>query len=46
MESKLEDTVNYSQCVDCALDAAKQNEEPYARLPKQQEDAYLGLTLY
>ena len=27
-ESKLEGTVNYLQFVDCALDAAKQNEEP------------------
>ena len=28
MESKLEDTVNYLQFVDCILDAVEQNKEP------------------
>ena len=38
MESKLEGTVNYLQFVACNLDAAKQNEEPQDKLPKQQEN--------
>ena len=46
MESKLEGTVNYLQFVDCTLDAAKQIEESWDRLPKQQEKAYLGLPIY
>ena len=46
MESKLEDTVNYLQFVDCSLDAAKENEEPQDRPLKQQEEAYLGLPTY
>ena len=43
IESKLESEVNYLQIVDCILDAAQKNEEPYSRPPKQQEEAYLGL---
>ena len=46
MESKLEDTVTYLQIVDCTLDAAKRNEEPQDRPPKQQEEAYLDLSTY
>ena len=46
MESKLEGTVNYLQFVDCTPDAAKQNEKPQDRPPKQQEEAYLGLSIY
>ena len=46
MESKLHATVNYLQFVDCILDAAKQNKEPYDRPPKQQEEVYLGLPIY
>ena len=46
MESKLYGTVNYLQFVDCTIDAAKQNEEPKDRPPKQQEEAYLGLPIY
>ena len=34
MESKLEDTVNYCQYVDCTLDAAKQNEDLQDRPPQ------------
>ena len=45
MENKLKSIVNYLQFVDCILDAAKQNEEPQDRPPKQQEDAYLGLPI-
>ena len=39
METKLEDAVTYLQFVDCTLDAAKLNEEPQDRPPKQQEEA-------
>ena len=46
MENKLEGTVNYLQFINCNLDAAKQNEEPYDRPPKQQEEAYLGRPIY
>ena len=46
MKSKLDGTVNYLQFVDCTLDSAKQNEEPYDKPPKQQEEAYLGLPIY
>ena len=46
MKSKLEDTVNHLQIVDCILDAAKQNEELQDRQPKQQEEAYLGQPIY
>ena len=46
MERKLEGTVNYLQFVECTLDAAKKNEEPQDRPPKQQEKAYLGLPIY
>ena len=46
MESKLEGTVNFLRFVDCTLDAAKQNEEPQDRSPKQQEQVYLGLPIY
>ena len=45
MESKLEDRVNYLRFVDCTLDAAKENEEPQDRPPKQREEAYLGLPI-
>ena len=38
METKLEDAVTYLQFVYCTLDAAKQNEEPQDRPPKQQEE--------
>ena len=44
MENKLGGTVNYIKFVDCTLDAAKQNEEPQEKPPKQQEEviqAYL-----
>ena len=34
MESKIEDTVNYFQFVDCPLDAAKQNGELHDRPPQ------------
>ena len=43
MKSKLVGTLNYLQFVDCTLDAAMHNKEPYDRPPKQQEEAYLGL---
>ena len=46
MESKLEGTVTYLQIVNCTLDAAKQNEEPQDRPPKQQEEAYLYLPIF
>ena len=46
MESKLEGTVTCLQFFDCTLDAAKQNEEPLDRPPKQQEEDYLGLLIY
>ena len=46
MESKLEGTVNYLQFVDCTVYAAKQNEEPQDRPPKQQEEAYIDLPIY
>ena len=46
MESKLESTVNYLQFVDYTLDAAKENEEPQDRPPKQQEEAYVDLPIY
>ena len=46
MESKLEGTVTYLQFVGCTLDAAKQNEEPQDRPPKQKKEAYLGLPIY
>ena len=46
MESKLEGTLNYLQFVDCSFDAAKENEEPQDRSLKQQEEAYLGLSIY
>ena len=45
MQSTSERAVNYLQFVDCALDAAKQNEELKNMLPQQQEEAYLGLPL-
>ena len=45
MERKLKSTDNYLQFVDCTLAAAKQNEEAWARPPKQQE-VYLGLPIY
>ena len=37
--------VDYLQFVDCALVAAKQNEELQDRPPQQQEKAYLGLPI-
>ena len=46
MKSKLEGTVNYLKFVDYTLDAAKHNEEPLDRPLKQQEEAYLSLTIY
>ena len=46
MENKLEGKVNHLQFIDCAIDAAKQNKEPQDRPPKQQEKAYLGLSIY
>ena len=46
MESELEGSINHLQFVDCILNAAKQNEEPQDRPPKQQEEAYLGLPIY
>ena len=46
MESKLDCTVNCLQVVDCTLDAAKENEEPQDRPPKQQEEAYIQAYLY
>ena len=45
MESKLEDTVNYLQFIDCTFDAKKQNEEPQNRSPKKQQEGYLGLPI-
>ena len=44
MESTPECVVNYLQFVDCALNAAKQNEELQDR-PQQQENAYLALSI-
>ena len=46
MESKREGTVNYLRFVDCTLDAAKLNEEPYDRPPKQQEETYVDLSIH
>ena len=46
MESKLEDTVDYLQFVDCILDAVKQNEEQWDRPQKQQEEVYFGLPIH
>ena len=46
MESKHEGTVIYLHFVDCTLDAAMQNEEPWYMPPKQQEEAYLDLSIY
>ena len=46
MESKLEGTVTYLQFVDYTLDAAKKDEKPQDRQPKQQEEAYLGLPIH
>ena len=45
MESKLQGTVNYFQFADCIFDAARQNEDPQDRPPKQQEESYLGLLI-
>ena len=46
MKIELEGTVNYLQFVGCTLNAVKQNEELQERPQKQQEEAYLGLTIY
>ena len=46
MECKLEGTVDYLQFVESTLDAAKQNEEPQDKSPKQQEEYYLGIPIY
>ena len=45
MEGKLEGIVNYLRLVDCALNAANQNEELQDRPPQQQEGAHLSLPI-
>ena len=46
MKSKLEGTVDYLQFIDCTLDTAKHNEEPWNRPPKKKDEVYLGLPIY
>ena len=46
MANKLEGAANYLPFIECTRDAAKQNEEPQNRPPKQQEEAYLFRITY
>ena len=38
--------VNYLQFIDCTYDVKRQNEEPKNKLPRQLEEAYVGLPKY